>query len=126
MLIINERNLNVQLSRGDYAPFTITSQDEETGELYTFKTGEVIKFKIFKANDCSNIVLEKSVTVTEDTQSVDINFTSEETLIENSANVPVNYWYEVELNPDGKCQTIIGYRKDFGPRLFTLLPSGGK
>lgn len=125
MLIINEKNLDVQITRGDYAPFTITANDEDGG-VYTFKQGEVVKFKVFKANDCSCIVLEKSVTVDADTTEVTINFEHEETLIEDSINKPKDYWYEVELNPDTKCQTIIGYRKDYGPRLFTILPSGGK
>lgn len=35
----------------------------------------------------------------------------------------MDYWYEVELNPETEAQTIIGYDED-GPKIFRLYPEG--
>jgi hypothetical protein len=35
----------------------------------------------------------------------------------------VDYWYEVELNPDEDCQTIVGYDED-GAKVLRLFPEG--
>ena len=58
------------------------------------------------------------------TTSVQINFSSGETKIGSIINYPIDFWYEVELNPETAPQTIIGYEKG-NEKLFTLLPEGG-
>lgn len=40
-------------------------------------------------------------------------------------NKPTDFWYEVELNPDTAPQTIIGYDKETGAKIFRLYPEGG-
>jgi hypothetical protein len=49
----------------------------------------------------------------------------EDTKIGKKVNKPVDYWYEVELNPDTYPQTIVGYDED-GAKIFKLYPEGVK
>ena len=74
--------------------------------------------------------MQKDTKVLEEATSVDINLTSEDTKIGNIINKDIDYWYEVELNPDTRPQTIIGYEIDPQTRkplekIFKLLPEGG-
>ena len=47
-------------------------------------------------------------------------------MLANIINKPVDYWYEVELNPDtSSAITILGYKKKTGPRILSLTPEGG-
>jgi hypothetical protein len=66
------------------------------------------------------------VVVTEECESVQIILTSEEMRIGDIINKPVDYWYEVELNPDTPYTvTILGYTKEKGPKILSLTPEGG-
>jgi hypothetical protein len=76
---------------------------------------------VFEKKDCSKVVLRKDVEAGEETELVEIELTSEDTRIGEVISKPVDYWYEVELNPDGEAQTIIGYDKD-GAKVFKLYP----
>jgi hypothetical protein len=67
------------------------------------------------------VVLVVDTEVTEEAELVEIELTSEDTRIGEVISKPVDYWYEVELNPDTKPQTIIGYDKD-GAKVFKLYP----
>jgi hypothetical protein len=69
-------------------------------------------------------VLEKDVTVEEETSVVSITLERTDTKLGGIINKPVDYWYEVELNPDTTPQTIVGYDSD-GPKIFRLFPEGG-
>lgn len=72
---------------------------------------------------CDVVVLQKDITVEHESASVDILLTSYETRIGSIINKPIDYWYEVELNPETEAQTIIGYDED-GPKIFRLYPEG--
>ena len=54
---------------------------------------------------------------------VEIFLHGAETKFGEVINKPVDYWYEVELNPETKPQTIIGYDED-GAKVFKLFPEG--
>ena len=58
-------------------------------------------------------------------ESVTINLTKEDTKIAEIINKPVDYWYEIEMNPDTEPQTIIGYDED-GEKIFRLYPEGSE
>ena len=121
MFVIND-DLSINLTRGDSATFSVGANIGETE--YTFKEGDVVRFKVFGKKDCENVVLKKDTTVTEDTSRVQIALDSDETKIGEVISKPTEYWYEVELNPDTYAQTIIGY-DDNGAKVFRLYPEGG-
>ena len=68
--------------------------------------------KFIKKRGCDCIVLTKDVEVLTETKVVEINLTSEDTKIGDIIYTHTDYWYEIQLNPDINCQTIIGYDVD--------------
>lgn len=121
MFVINE-DLSIYLTRGDSAVFSVGANIGETE--YTFKEGDVVRFKVFGKKNCDDVVLKKDITVSEATSRVQIALYSEETKIGDVISKPTEYWYEVELNPDTYAQTIIGYDEN-GAKVFKLYPEGG-
>jgi hypothetical protein len=91
------------------------------GVPYTFREGDVVRFSVFGRKDCSEVVLRKDTEVTAETGAVEILLSSEDTRIGEVISKPVDYWYEVELNPETYPQTIIGYDQD-GAKVFKLYP----
>lgn len=120
MFRVND-DLSIYATRGDVGGLNV----EATlgGEPYTFREGDVVRFKVFGKKDCENVVLQKDVLVEEDTTQAEILLEGHETKIGEVINKPVDYWYEVELNPETKPQTIIGYDED-GAKIFKLFPEG--
>lgn len=122
MFVINE-DKSIYLTRGDIANIVV-SATQPNGEPYTFQVGEVVRFKVFKRRDCTDVVLTKDVKVTEEGTTVTIYLDREDTKIGDIINRPINYWYEVEVNPDTEPQTIIGYDNN-GEKILRLFPEGG-
>jgi hypothetical protein len=121
MFVIND-DLSIYITRGDAAVFSVGAK---VGEVeYTFREGDVVRFKVFEKKNCEEVVLKKDITVTEATSRVQITLNREETKIGEVISKPTEYWYEVELNPETHPQTIIGY-DDNGAKTFTLYPEGG-
>lgn len=103
----------------------ITRGDRGVAELaidgYTFIVGDKVELRVYEKKGLEKIpVLSKKVIVAEESETLDIDFTSKDTEIGEIENKPKNYWYEVELNDD---KTIIGYDRE-GPKLFVLYPEG--
>ena len=121
MFVIND-DLSINITRGDAAVFSVGANIGETE--YTFRAGDVVRFKVFEKKDCADVVLKKDITVSEETSRVQIELDSDDTKMGDVISKPVVYWYEVELNPDTYPQTIIGYDEN-GAKLFTLYPEGG-
>lgn len=121
MFSIND-DKSIHLTRGDIAVIEVGASSSET-EDYTFKTGDIVRIRVFEKNHHENVVIQKDVTVESETTSVDISLYKEDTKIGELINKPKDYWYEVEINPDTSPQTIIGYDAD-GPKLFRLYPEG--
>lgn len=116
----------IHVTRGDIGTIGISTKDEVTGEPYKFKTGDVVRLKVFAKKDHSDVVLQKDIKVQEgETTEVDMFLDMEDTKIGDIINKPKEYWYEVELNPDTAPQTIIGYDDEEGEKLFMLYPEGG-
>lgn len=123
MFNINKETKQIELTRGNVATIGVTAKNDDETD-YIFVVGDIVRFKIFEKKDCEKVVLQKDVKVTEQTDIVNVELTGEETKIGGLINKPVDYWYEIELNPDTNTQTIIGYDKN-GPKIFTLYPEGG-
>lgn len=118
MFIVND-DLTIDCTRGDTGSFTVGAMAGT--EPYTYRVGDVVRLSVCVKKDYSNVVLEKDVIITEETEAAEFYLTSEDTKIGGVINKPTEYWYTIELNPDTKCQTIIGHTKD-GARVFMLYP----
>ena len=123
MFKINPDTKQISITRGDTATIKITSTDPD-GANYIFKVEDVVRLKVFKRNDCQCVEIQKDVKVEEETMEVNVQLSSEDTTIGELINKPTKYWYEVELNPDTNCQTLIGYDEE-GAKEFVLYPEGG-
>ena len=121
MFKVNE-DLSIFVTRGDIGVLGIGGVSEDN-VAYTFKANDILRLRVFEKKNHSNIVLSKDTVVTEESSIVDISLTSEDTKIGEIINKPVDYWYEVELNPETAPQTMIGYDED-GPKIFRLYPEG--
>ena len=114
---------SVYLTRGDIAVIEVNAY-VNASEPYTFKVGDVVRLKVFTKKQHDDIVITKDVVVSEESTTVDIQLDKHDTKIGGVINKPVDYWYEIELNPDTSPQTIVGYDSD-GPKIFRLFPEGG-
>lgn len=122
MFVVND-DMSMYVTRGDAVAFNVKASLADTD--YTFRVGDVVRFKVFAKKDCSNVVLKKDVRVTKETTTVQMFLDDNETKFGEIISKPVDYWYEVELNPDTNAQTIIGY-DDNGAKVFRVFPEGGE
>lgn len=120
MYIVNEDN-SIYVTRGDVCIVNVEAKKD--GAPYTFKPGELLRIKVSKKKKCTDVVLQKDFPVTDYAQVVQIYLSGEDTKIGDVISKPVDYWYEVELNPDTEPRTIIGYDED-GAKIFKLFPEG--
>lgn len=118
MFVINEDN-TIECTRGDAGVFSVSAG--AGGVSYQFQPDDVVRFTVCEKKDYSSIMLLKDVRVTQATEAVEISLDSDETKIGGVINKPTEFWYTVELNPDGYCQTLIGHTKD-GASVFMLYP----
>ena len=122
MFVINE-DKSIYVTRGDVAYISVSAIDKETGTKYKFKPGDVVKINVFGKKDTENVVLEDAVTVTAETEEVEIFLNGNQTKFGKAISKPTDYWYEVVLNPTTNPQTIIGYDEE-GAKIFRLYPEG--
>lgn len=121
MFVVSD-DMTIHITRGDAATITVTAS--AGAESYEFKPNDVVRFKVFTKKDCEDVVLVKDTKVTEAVSAVEISLEGTDTKIGEVISKPVDYWYEVELNPETKPQTIIGYDEN-GAKIFKLYPEGG-
>lgn len=122
MFIINQDS-SIFLTRGDTAVIEISAKGND-GSDHVFEIDDIIRLKVMNRKRCDQVVLQKDVQVEESTTVVTISLDREDTRFGDIIHKPVDYWYEVELNPDTVPQTIVGYDAD-GPKVFRLFPEGG-
>lgn len=113
----------IHITRGDIGSIEVSSMTPNK-ELYVFQPGDIVRLRIYVKKQHDNVVLVKNVHVETETTVVDILLDKSDTKIGGIINKPVDYWYEVELNPDTAPQTLVGYDK-VGPKIFRLYPEGG-
>lgn len=121
MFKVNE-NLSIHITRGDIGLLGITAKNDD-GSDYTFQVGDILRLGVFEKNKLTAIKLQKDITVQEQTLEVEMQLTKEDTTIGEILSKPVDYWYEIQLNPDTNPQTIIGYDEN-GAKIFRLYPEG--
>ena len=122
MFVISD-DLTIHITRGDAALLSVTANIGD--EDYEFKPDDIVRLNVHGKKDCANVVLKKDVKVLDPTYEVEFDLTGEDTKIGEVISKPVEYWYEVELNPDTNPQTIIGYDEESGAKVFKLYPEGG-
>lgn len=117
--IINKNQ--ILINRGDIGIIDLTIPISKE-ENYEFEQGDVITFAVYKTNSYQkDPIIYKEVIVEEDGQTtVTIELDSEDTKVGPVINMPVQYWYEIQLNKE---QTILGF-DDKGPKMFILFPEG--
>lgn len=118
----------LQITRGTYSLIDVTATNED-GSDYVFKSGDIVRIRVYKKRNCNEVVLKKDAEITKETTIAQIILEKEDTLIGEPISKSVEYWYEIELNPDTKPQMIIGYEYDEEndkeiPKIFRLLPKG--
>jgi hypothetical protein len=121
MFVIN-KDKSISLTRGDMMYFGVSAVDDD-GSVHKFAPKDIVRIKVFGKKNADNVVLQKDVSVTKETPVVEFTLTKKDTKIGETISKPVDYWYEVELNPETNPQTIIGY-DDEGPKIFRLYPEG--
>lgn len=112
---------SIYVTRGDAVFFSVSAEDN--GVPYKFQPGDVLRMKVFGKKAAEKVYLQKDFPVTEVCEKVAIELTEEDTKIGDVLSKPVDYWYEIELNPGENPQTIVGYHED-GPAVFRLYPEG--
>lgn len=120
MFYVND-DLSIYATRGDIVFFSVTA--EESGVNYKFQPGDVVRMKVYGKKDAKTVVLQKDFPVTAECESVEVLLTEDDTKIGDVISKPVDYWYEIELNPFSAPQTIIGYDED-GAKIFRIYPEG--
>jgi len=115
-------DLSIYVTRGDMAAIRVSAEDN-MGSDYTFKYGDMVRFKVFEKKGCDCVMLQKDFMVEAESKTVDILLTGSDTKIGDVIHKPKDYWYEAELNPLTNPQTIIGYDED-GAKVFRLFPEG--
>lgn len=121
MFIVNDDG-SIYITRGDIGSFEVGIMESESTE-YVFKSGDKVRFNVHERNHPERVVLVKDVLVDQNTTTITITLSRDDTKIGDIIRKPIDYWYEVELNPDTVPQTFIGYDVD-GPKIFRLFPEG--
>lgn len=110
---------SIYVTRGDTC--TISVAAKVNGERHLFRAGDVLRIKVYERKACHCVVLQKDFAVLAQTEVVDLVLTERDTRIGELINKPVDYWYEIELNPLTSPQTIVGYDEE-GAKAFRLFP----
>ena len=124
MFIVND-DLSIYATRGDIVCLNVSATDDRTGEPYEFQPGDILQMKIFVKKNAEEVVLQKDIPVPAKTNTVGVFLTEQDTRIGEVISKPVDYWYEVTLNPYTNPQTFIGYDED-GAKIFKLFPEGNE
>lgn len=122
MFTIND-DLSIYVTRGDVFYTELACSDGD--DIYTFKSGDVVRFSVCEKKNCENVLMQKDFHITIDTEFVEIVLDERDTKIGDSISKPTDYWYEVVLNPENFPRTIIGY-DDNGAKVFRLYPEHGE
>ena len=106
----------ISITRGDSGSFVAPID-------YALQPGDVLRLKVFRKKACEDVVLQKDFAIGEATETVTLELTEKDTRIGGIISKPVDYWYEIELNPDNNPKTLVGYDED-GAKIFKLYPEG--
>lgn len=121
MFVINE-DKSIYVTRGDVLFFNVSAAYRD-GTAYTFNIGDTVRIRVYEKKACENVVISKDFLITAAAETVEIFLDERDTKIGDVISKPVDYWYEIELNPGENPQTLVGYDDD-GAKIFRLFPEG--
>ena len=121
MFSVNKNDMSIYCTRGDSGTVYVTATAD--GLEHEFRAGDVVRLKVFEKKGCDCVVLQREIVVEANTVEVPIHLSGAHTKIGGIIHKPMDFWYEVELNPYTVPETIIGYDED-GPKVFRLFPEG--
>lgn len=109
----------IHYSRGDNETIMLQADNGE----YQFVKDDVITFRIFSKNGYTDkALLEKNITLTENTKQVNIELTVDDiTKFCEQINKPLTCWYSISLNEN----VLLGYDED-GAKQFIIYPAKAK
>lgn len=116
-------DLSIYATRGDTVFFKVKAKVRDSEEAFLFSKGDVLRICITQKKNTAAVMLDKRFEVTEEADSYTILLTGKEMKFGSVTAKAVDFWYEIELNPDTNPQTIVGYDED-GPKVFRLFPEG--
>lgn len=112
----------IGITRGDSGTITLKVPLNTTPQTYyQFEANDIITFGVYNKKGLQDdALILKEIVVSEQTETINISLTSDDTTILLIENKPIECWYEIQLNHE---QTLIGYDDD-GAKTFTLYPEG--
>lgn len=117
MLVIDE-NQNIHINRGDSGVIHF-STTESDGSVHTFEIGDIIRFSVKDKYSNPIPALRKDVIVSEETDTINIDLSKNDTTIGSLIDRPKKYVYDIAINED---ETVVGYNEESGPKYFVLYP----
>jgi hypothetical protein len=118
-MFVLHNDRTIYATRGDAVYFPI---EKKMGDAkYMFQPEDIVRFKVFAKKNPAKVVLCKDFVVESESTSVNIFLGKNDMKFGEIISKPVDYWYEVELNPDTYPDTFIGYNEE-GPAIFKLFP----
>lgn len=102
----------ISFNRGDQVIINVKNKANTT-----FAVGDIIKFSITKQGNITEVLLQKTFTVEEESDIFGILLTSEDTrkICPPFKSGSKTYWYEIEHN---EITTLIGYDKNGGKEII--------
>ena len=108
-------NKTFHVSRGDSG--TINLKLKNT----TFRPEDDVVFKIYEVQGLDAApIIDVHASVEEESDTVNISLSSEDTTFGDPGNEIVDYWYEIAVN---ESRTIMGFDES-GAKIFKLYPTG--
>lgn len=104
-------NNHIHVTRGSSFSIKLKSKKQ-------LNVGDIFTFSIVEKGKYNNILFQKSYEVLEESDTMYLSFSDDDTRFDSVISKPKVYWYEIEYN--GK-QMAIGYDDD-GPKQFILYP----
>lgn len=114
----------IKVTRGDKGSIRVVKRiktEDGTSEYEPFYAGDEVIFSLKSNFGDNDVILRKTVRVTEDTNSVTFDFSRDDTTIEDLIGAPIKYQYDISINGD---MTILGYDDETGAKYLVLYPEG--
>ena len=118
MFVVHE-DMTIYATRGDVVYFPVEKKQGDA--KYLFQPGDIVRIKICEKKNYAKVLLLKDFVVEEEATSVNIFLDRFDTKFGEIINKPVDYWYEIELNPDTFPDTFVGHNEK-GAAIFKLFP----
>lgn len=112
----------IKVFRGDSGHIDISKTDTD-GNIEQFQQGDKVILSVKENFGTDDVLLRKTITVSENCNSVEIPITAEESIsLSELISEPVEYEYDIKVE-GSDYSTIIGH-DDSGAKIFKVYPTG--